>query len=117
MRLSKLPEHIALPWLPPFAHKGAPYHRLSLFVLQQLPGETLDVERLKAKVKRERFNLRSFNDKHKLVPVGFSMFRTQWDEGTDGVMQRLGMPGVEIEFGRKKPEKMPYKKKDGARFR
>lgn len=114
--LSRLGEQTALTWLPPFAQMGSPYHRLSIFVLQQPQGAKLDVEAIK-KVKRDGFNLRSFQDRYTLTPVGVNMFRSQWDEGTDGVMERAGMEGADIEFQRKKPEKLPYKKKDGARYR
>lgn len=114
--LSRLGEQTALTWLPPFAQKGAPYHRLPIFILQQPQGENLDLEAIK-KIKRDGFNLRSFNDRYALTAVGVNMFRTQWDEGTDGVMERAGVKGAEIEFHRKKPEKLPYKKKDGARYR
>lgn len=116
IRLSRLDEQTALTWLPPFAQKGAPYHRLSVFILQQPHGEKLDLEAIK-KVKRDGFNLRSFKDRHALTPVGVNMFRSQWDEGTDGVMERAGVEGADVEFKRKKPEKLPYKKKDGARYR
>lgn len=111
--LSRLGAHTALTWLPPFAQKGAPYHRLSIFVLQQSPGMALDVEA----TKRDGFNLRAFKDRHALTPVGVNLFRSRWDEGTDGVMERGGMEGADVEFQRKKPEKLPYKKKDGARYR
>lgn len=111
--LSRLGAHTALPWLPPFAQKGAPYHRVSIFILQQPPGVALDL----AATKRDGFNLQSFKDRHALTPVGVNLFRSRWDEGTDGVMERGGMEGADIEFHRKKPEKLPYKKKDGARYR
>ncbi len=112
--LSRLGEQsIALPWLPPFAQKGAPYHRLSIFVLEQ--GDKLDLTQLK--VERDGFNLRSFNDRYKLSPIGVNLFRNQWDEGTEGVMNRAGVEGANVEFQRKKPEKLPYKKKDGERYR
>lgn len=115
--LSRLGAQTALPWLPPFAQKGAPYHRLAVFVLQQADGAALDLEAVKTKVQRDRFNLRSFNDRYSLLPVGVNMFRSQWDEGTKGVMTRAGVEGADIEFQRKKPEKLPYKKKDGERYR
>lgn len=113
--LSRLGEQTALTWLPPFAQKGAPYHRLSIFILQQSKGK-LDLEAIK-KVNRDDFKLQSFNDRYALTPVGVNMFRSRWDENTDGVMERAGMEGADIEFHRKKPEKLPYKKKDGARYR
>lgn len=113
--LSRLGEQTALTWLPPFAQKGAPYHRLSIFILQQSKGE-LDLEAIK-KVNRDGFKLQSFSDRYSLTPVGVNMFRSRWDENTDGVMERAGVEGADIEFHRKKPEKLPYKKKDGARYR
>lgn len=116
--LSKLSEtQIAQPWLPPYSQKGSPYHRLSVFVLQQAEGKTVDVEAVREREKREGFNLRSFNDRHLLKPIGVHMFRSIWDEGTAGVMRRAGIEGADIELKRKKPESLPYKKKDGARYR
>ena len=116
--LSKLSEtQIARPWLPPHAQKGSPYHRLSVFVLQQVEGKTLDVAAIREREKPEGFNLRSFNDRHLLKPIGVHMFRSIWDEGTAGVMRRAGIEGTDMELKRKKPESLPYKKKDGARYR
>ena len=108
---------IVLPWLPPHAQKGSPYHRLSIFVLQQPEGNALDVEAIRMREKRDGFNLRSFNDRHLVKPIGVHLFRTIWDEGTEGVMKRAGLEGANIELRRKKPEALPYKKKDGARYR
>ena len=105
-----------LPWLPPHAHKGAPYHRLSVFVLQQPEGKRVDLESVKS-VKRDHFILRSFIDTNALKPVGVTMFRTQWDDTMAAVMDRHGIPGADIAFKRKKVEPLPYKKKDGARYR
>ncbi|GME28781.1 Phosphatidylethanolamine-binding protein PEBP [Neofusicoccum parvum] len=108
---------VVLPWLPPFAQKGSPYHRYSVFLLEQPEGKTLDVTDIKSKTQRDNFILRSFMDRHRLKPFGVNMFRAQWDESTDEVMSRAGIEGVDIEFKMKKPEKLPYKKKDGARYR
>ena len=108
---------VVLPWLPPHAQKGSPYHRLSIFVLQQPEGKTLDIEAMRAKEKRHGFNLRSFNDRYLMKPIGVHLFRTIWDEGTAGVMARAGLEGADAELKRKKPESLPYKKKDGARYR
>jgi len=116
LRLSK-ESHTILPWLPPYAQKGSPYHRLSVFILRQPEGKTLDVLSLREKVLRDKFNLRSFNDKHALQPFGVHMFRSVWDEGTAGVMKRAGIEGAEIEFQRKKVEPLPYKKKNSERYR
>ncbi|KAK3327193.1 phosphatidylethanolamine-binding protein [Cercophora scortea] len=94
---------LAVPWLPAFAQKGAPYHRLSLFVLEQKAGQTLDSAALKELYDgagRDGFSLKSFRDKFDLNPVGFNLFRSEWDEGTAAVMEKHGIPGSDIEFKR-----------------
>ena len=110
-------DQIVLPWLPPHAQKGSPYHRMSIFSLQQPEGKRMDVEALRTREQRHGFNLRSFNDRYLVKPIGVHLFRSIWDEGTAGVMQRAGLEGADIELRRKKPESLPYKKKDGARYR
>ena len=114
-RLNPL-DQITLPWLPPHAQKGAPYHRLSIFVLEQ-PAASTRLDLSASKINRNGFNLRSFIDQYRLRPIGFNLFRTKWDENMDEVMKRHGLDGAEVEFVRAKPEKLPYKKKDGARYR
>ncbi|RYP00960.1 hypothetical protein DL765_010886 [Monosporascus sp. GIB2] len=102
---------LAVPWLPAFSQKGAPYHRLSIFLLEQKPGETIDIAKLRELYSgRDGFSLKSYRDKFGLRPVGFNIFRTIWDEGTAGVMERARIPGADIEFKHKrvyslKPEK------------
>ena len=102
---------LVLPWLPPFAQKGSPYHRYSVFVLEQEPGKTLNTGELKGKVQRDGFSLRSFTDKYKVKPIGMSIFRSLWDEGTYGVMQRNGIEGADVEFKRKRIEALKPKQK------
>jgi large subunit ribosomal protein L35 len=108
-----------LPWLPTFAQKGSPYHRISLFVLEQPEGKAIDTEAISQTVERDGFVLRSFITKHRLTPIGVTMFRSEWDEGTAGVMQRANIPGADIVFKREKALKLPekYRRKDGARYR
>lgn len=102
---------IAVPWLPPWAHKGAPYHRLAVFVLEQSEAKALDVLDIK-KTKRNSFILRSFVDSHKLKPIGVALFRTKWDESMAGVMERAGLKDqVDVEFKRKRVEPLPYKRR------
>jgi large subunit ribosomal protein L35 len=102
---------ISVPWMAPWAHRGAPYHRLGVFVLEQPKGKKLDVTEL-AKTKRDGFFLRSFVDRNKLKPIGASLFRTKWDDGMAGVMQRAGLGDqVDIEFKRKRIEPLPYKRR------
>lgn len=119
-------DQLAVPWLPAFSQKGAPYHRLSIFVLEQKPGERLDIARLKELYSgREGFSLKSYRDKFALTPVGFNMFRTVWDEHTANVMARAGVPGSDIEFRRKRVHslKVPRKprgweaKRQGPKYR
>ncbi|KAH7419359.1 putative 54S ribosomal protein L35, mitochondrial [Cadophora sp. MPI-SDFR-AT-0126] len=95
-------DQLVLPWLPPFAQKGSPYHRYSVFVIEQKPGQTLNVAELKDSVKRDEFHLKSFVDKQRIKPIGMTIFRSLWDEGTAGVMSRAGIQGADIEFKRKK---------------
>ncbi|PQE06825.1 hypothetical protein CJF32_00010383 [Rutstroemia sp. NJR-2017a WRK4] len=105
---------LVLPWLPPFAQKGSPYHRYSVWVLEQKPGQTLDPVALKEKAQRDRFSLRSFVDRYGVKPIGIGLFRSQWDEGTKGVMQRANIEGWDIEFKRKRiPALKPKQKPRG----
>ncbi len=102
---------ISLPWMAPWAHKGAPYHRLAIFIFEQKEGQTLDVTRL-SKVSREKFNLRSFTDKHKLKAITATLFRTKWDDSMAGVMERNGLQDqVAVEFKRRRVEPLPYKRR------
>ena len=111
-------EQIISPWLPPHAQKGSPYHRLTLLVLEHKDNKKLDPEILqKITSTREGFNVRSFLSKTKSHPIGAFMFRTIWDESMKDVMERNGLEGANVELRRKAPEKLPYKKKDGARYR
>lgn len=123
-QLSK--EQTIMPWLPPFSQKGSPYHRISIFVFQQAEGRPLlEIALLAERFQRDGFLLRSFiarcgiDQKNQLKPVGITMFRTQWDEGTEKVMKRHGIPGWDIEFKKEKISKLPHiiTKKDGSRFR
>jgi large subunit ribosomal protein L35 len=110
--LSKVPDaQLVHPWLPPFAQKGSPYHRYSVFILQQEPGQTFDPADLREKVQRDGFNMRSFIDKFHVTPIGMSIFRSLWDEGTAGVMGRAGIEGADIEFKRKKVVALKPKQK------
>lgn len=113
-------DQVILPWLPPFAQKGSPYHRLAVFVMEQPAGAALDVAAAKAEgVERDGFKLRGWVDRHGVKPVGASLFRCVWDEGTRGVMERAGVPGADVEYKRKRIEPLPekYRRKDGARYR
>ena len=102
---------ITLPWIAPWAHKGAPYHRLAIFVLEQADAKVLDVRQL-SKTKRDNFSLRSFADKHKLRPITATLFRTIWDESMPGVMERAGLEDqINVEFKRKRIEPLPYKRR------
>lgn len=101
--LSKIADDsVVFPWLPAFAQKGSPYHRYSVVVLQQKGGQTIDVTKLKEKIQRDDFKLRSFKDHNRLDAIGMSLFRSIWDEGTAGVMHRAGVEGADVEFKRKK---------------
>ena len=108
---------VLLPWLPPFAQKGSPYHRLSVFILEQKDNKPLDLEAIGKKVEREDFRLRGFETRHQLKPIGAHLFRSQWDEGTVDVMNEAGIEGADIEFRRKRIEPLPYKRRNPSSFR
>ncbi|KAK5994016.1 Large ribosomal subunit mL38-like protein [Cladobotryum mycophilum] len=87
------------PLAAPFAQKGSPYHRLGIYVLEQSPGQTIDVPTLTALYSaRSHFSLKSFRDKFSLRPIGFNLFRSEWDESTASVMARHDIPGADVEF-------------------
>jgi large subunit ribosomal protein L35 len=102
-------EQTVFPWTPPYAQKGTPYHRNSLFVLEQSRGE-IDVATLKEKITRDGFSLRSFVARNRLDPVGAHMFRTIWDAGTKEVMDKAGIEGADYEFKPIRAEKLKIKK-------
>lgn len=102
---------IAVPWAAPWAHRGAPYHRLAVFVLEQKDGKKLDMSKL-TETKRNGFNLRSFVDKNKLSALTATLFRTQWDESMAGVMERAGLQDqIAVELKRKRVEPPPHKRR------
>jgi large subunit ribosomal protein L35 len=64
LRRVKGEDQPAVPWLPVFSQKGAPYHRLAVFVLEQNPGERVDIAKMRELYSgREGFSLRSYRDK------------------------------------------------------
>lgn len=108
---------ILRPWLPPHAQKGSPYHRLAVLIYEQKDEVMSNTrEKISHKVKDE-FKLSRFTRNLKDQPIGAHLFRTIWDDGMGGVMQRAGIEGANMELKRKKPEKLPYKKKNGERYR
>lgn len=125
---SKLPaDQLAVPWLPPFAHKGSPKHRLSVFLLEQ--AGPVDMAKLRELYKSSHdavgFSLKSFRDKFTMKPVGFNIFRVEHDESTAAVMARHGIPGGDLEFRRNRvySAKTPRKargweaKRQGPKYR
>jgi large subunit ribosomal protein L35 len=110
--LSKLTnEQVILPWMPPFAQKGSPYHRLAVFVIEQQSGVKIASNYQAKDVRRESFVLRAFIQKERAKAIGFNMFRAEWDEGTAGVMERAGIEGADIEFKRKRVVALKPKQK------
>lgn len=111
------PGALAVPWLPPFSQKGAPYHRLSVFVLQHKDNAPLDPAKLTELYDakgREGFSLKSFRDKFPVLPVGFTLFRTVWDENTADVMARHGLEGADVEFKHRRVYSLkPHRKARG----
>ncbi|KIX08474.1 uncharacterized protein Z518_03130 [Rhinocladiella mackenziei CBS 650.93] len=108
---------VLLPWLPPHAQKGSPYHRLAIIVLQQRNNIPIDLEVAMKKVQREGFTVRSFMSRHMLSPITASLFRTKWDDSMAAVMERAGIEGADLELKRKKVEPLPYKRRNPPSFR
>jgi large subunit ribosomal protein L35 len=109
---------VMLPWLPPTAQKGSPYHRLSLLVLAQKGSMPIDVTAASSSPpQRDGFSMRSFVARHLVSPIGVTLFRCKWDEGTAQVMRRHGIEGADIEFKRRKVEPLPYKRRNPSSFR
>lgn len=108
---------VILPWLPPYAQKGSPYHRLAVLIFQQPEGVQIDIQQAKDKYKSDGFTTRSFADRYRLRTIGAHLFRTQHDQWTDELMNKLGVEGVGEELRRKRVLPLPYKKKDPERFR
>lgn len=105
-------QNVALSWFPPWAHKGSPYHRLAIFVLEQKDAQPLNISQIRKSEKRDGFILRSFVDRMKLKPIGVTLFRTKWDDSMEGVMKRNGLRNeINVELKRKKIEPLPYKKR------
>lgn len=101
----------ALPWVAPWAHKGAPYHRLAVVVLEQNQAQKFDISKLST-IQRDGFNLRNFVKSQKLRPLTATLFRIKWDETMADVLNRAGMKDeANIEFKRKRVEPLPYKRR------
>lgn len=109
---------VVLPWLPPVAQKGSPYHRLSVFIMEQKDSQPLDFAAVKAKeTDRDNTLLRTLQARYHLKAIGAHLFRTQWDETTLEVMNQIGFNGLDMELRRKKVEPLPYKRRNPSSFR
>lgn len=106
-------QQLVVPWLPPTSQEGAPYHRLSVWVLEQKDNQPLDLQKLREQYidSRDGFDLRAFHKDLSLWPYGFNMFRTEWDNAMAGVMERHGIPGADIIYRRKKVRSLKPPKK------
>lgn len=109
---------VVLPWVPPVAQKGSPYHRLSLFILEQKDSQPLDFGALKAtETERDEMELRAFRGRYGLKPIGAHLFRTQWDETMLEVMKQVGFAEPDLELRTKKIGPLPYKRRNPPTFR
>ncbi|KAF2462050.1 mitochondrial large ribosomal subunit YmL35 [Lineolata rhizophorae] len=108
---------VVLPWMPPFSQKGLQYQRLAVVVFEQRDGAPTDLERMRLSSPRDGLTMRQLMARFLLKPVGINMFRTVWDEGTEGVMRKAEIEGWDIEFQRKKIEPLPKKRRNLAKYR
>ncbi|EGD96633.1 mitochondrial large ribosomal subunit YmL35 [Trichophyton tonsurans CBS 112818] len=107
---------VILPWTAPYSLKGSPYHRISVFVMEQKDQKPLDRNVVAEKANRDS-RLRSLETRHQLKPIGANLFRTQWDDNMASVMEELGIKGADLELKRKRVEPLPYKRRNPASFR
>ncbi|KKK15600.1 hypothetical protein P175DRAFT_0498675 [Aspergillus ochraceoroseus IBT 24754] len=109
---------VVLPWLPPVAQKGSPYHRLSIFILEQKDSQPLDFAAIKGRESnRDDALLRTLQARYHLKPIGAHLFRTVWDDTTLEVMKQIGFPEADMELRRKRVEPLPYKRRNPSTFR
>lgn len=109
---------IVFPWLPPVSQKGSPYHRLSLFVMEQKDSRPLDVAAIKAKeTTRDKLFMRTLQGRYHLKPIGAHLFRSKWDDTTLEVMNQIGFDAANVELRRKRVEPLPYKRRNPSSFR
>jgi large subunit ribosomal protein L35 len=116
--LTALPESsVVMPWLPPHALKGSPYHRLAVVILEHKNNTPLEKDTLGNMFTRGTFNIRSALTRYPVKPVGAALFRTRWDESMADVMARNNLEGANVELKRKKVEPLPYKRRNPSSFR
>ena len=109
---------IVFPWLPPVAQKGSPYHRLSIFVLEQKNSEPLDYAAVKeSETDRDNTTLRSIQRRYSLKPIGAHLFRTRWDGTTEEVMKQISFADADMELRRRRVQPLPYKRRNPPSFR
>ena len=110
-------DHVIVPWLPPHAQKGTPYHRLSIVVLQQKDNIAIDTAAAQQNIHVSDFSVRRLMTRHLLKPIGATLFRIKWDETMAEVMARAGIEGAHMELKRVKVQPLPYKRRNPSTFR
>jgi large subunit ribosomal protein L35 len=108
---------VVLPWLPPVAQKGSPYHRLSIFIMEQKDSAPLNFSLVKGMETSRDVLLRTLQARYHLKAIGAHLFRTQWDENMLEVMRDIGFPEADVELRRKRVEPLPYKRRNPSTFR
>lgn len=109
---------VVLPWEPPVAQKGSPYHRLSVFIMEQKDSQPLDFAAIKAtETERHGMSFRPLQTRYHLKAIGAHLFRTQWDDNMLEVMKQIGYPEADVELRRKKVEPLPYKRRNPPTMR
>ncbi|RMZ76463.1 hypothetical protein DV738_g4877, partial [Chaetothyriales sp. CBS 135597] len=115
---SLAPEQVLMPWLPPTAQKGAPYHRLAIVLLQHRDNVPINNSHAIQKLQpRTGFSTRKFMHNHMLTPIGATLFRVKWDDTMAEVMARHNIEGADLELKRVKVEPLPYQRRNPASFR
>lgn len=109
---------LVLPWEPPVAQRGSPYHRLSVIILEQKDAQPLDIAHFKAnETNRDDMFVRRLLKLYHLKPIGAHLFRTIWDSNMLDVMREVGFHEADMELRRKSIQPLPYKRRNPPTMR
>ncbi|OZJ06705.1 hypothetical protein BZG36_00307 [Bifiguratus adelaidae] len=104
-----------LSYIPPHPQRGTKYHRYTVIVYQQNGDGQLELDIANRPQSRERFDLGTFAETHKLQPVGVTFFRQVWSPATSSVYTDI-LKEKEPHYGRL-PRIDPYVDETGRKIR
>ncbi|EEB06679.1 ribosomal protein subunit L35 [Schizosaccharomyces japonicus yFS275] len=87
-----------LPYMPPIVHKGENAHRLVTLCFEQKNGRITVPDKNNSLFERQPFDVRSFQNKHVLEPIGAHIWRSIYDENTACVLKQHPQVNVYKDF-------------------